>query len=138
MSALVFLDTNILLYSISADPGETAKRDRAIELLDRDDVALSVQVLQEFYEQATRASRADPIPHDVARALMRTWTRFPIQDTSLSVLEAALDLRESFGFSSWDAAIIAAAQILGRRRLYTEDLSHGQRVGSVIITNPFL
>ncbi|WP_281927892.1 hypothetical protein [Methylocystis iwaonis] len=32
-----FLDTNILLYSISRDPAENAKRERAIALLDRDD-----------------------------------------------------------------------------------------------------
>jgi predicted nucleic acid-binding protein len=48
MSPLHFLDTNILLYSISRDPAESAKRDRAIDLLERDDGALSVQVLQEF------------------------------------------------------------------------------------------
>jgi predicted nucleic acid-binding protein len=37
-----FLDTNILLYSISRDPVEAAKRDRAIDLLERDDGGLSV------------------------------------------------------------------------------------------------
>jgi hypothetical protein len=31
---LRFLDTNILLYSISRDPTETAKRDRAVALID--------------------------------------------------------------------------------------------------------
>jgi predicted nucleic acid-binding protein len=31
---LRFLDTNILLYSISRDPTETAKRDRAVALVD--------------------------------------------------------------------------------------------------------
>jgi predicted nucleic acid-binding protein len=42
---LRFLDTNILLYSISRNPAEAAKRDRAILLIDADDNALSVQVL---------------------------------------------------------------------------------------------
>ena len=54
MTILRFLDTNILLYSISRDAREAAKRDRAVALLERDDGALSVQVLQEFYVQATR------------------------------------------------------------------------------------
>jgi predicted nucleic acid-binding protein len=31
---LRFLDTNILLYSISRDPTETTKRDRAVALID--------------------------------------------------------------------------------------------------------
>jgi predicted nucleic acid-binding protein len=43
-----FFDTNILLYSISREPHEALKRDQAIALLEREDGALSVQVLQEF------------------------------------------------------------------------------------------
>ena len=48
---LRFLDTNILLYSISRDPTETAKRDRAVALIDAGGNALSVQVLQELMSQ---------------------------------------------------------------------------------------
>lgn len=57
-----FFDTNILLYLISRDPSEPSKRERAIDLLDRDDGRLSVQVLQEFYMQAARPIRPDPLP----------------------------------------------------------------------------
>jgi predicted nucleic acid-binding protein len=53
----VFFDTKILIYSISRDPAEATKRERAITLLQRDDGGLSIQVLQEFYTQATRATR---------------------------------------------------------------------------------
>jgi len=132
-----FLDTNILLYSISSERAEAQKRQRAIALLDRDDGALSVQVLQEFYVQATRATRPDPLPHEVAVGLMGTWTRFPIQETTRALLDAALEIRVAHGFSYWDSAIIAAARALGCRELYTEDLSHGREVEGVIIVNPF-
>ena len=64
-----FLDTNILLYSISRNPADALKRELAIALLDRDDGALSVQVLQEFYVQATRATRPRPLPHETAVGL---------------------------------------------------------------------
>ena len=64
-----FLDTNILLYSISRNPADALKRERAIALLGRDDGALSIQVLQEFYVQATRATRARPLPHETAVGL---------------------------------------------------------------------
>ena len=57
MTSLRFLDTNILLYSISRDPTETTKHDRAVALIDAGSNALSVQVLQEFYVQATRPTR---------------------------------------------------------------------------------
>ncbi len=52
MKILRFLDTNILRYSLSRDLTETTKRDRAIALIDADNNALSVQVLQEFHVQA--------------------------------------------------------------------------------------
>ena len=58
-----FVDTNILIYAVSADSDDVGKRRRALDLLAASDLALSVQVLQEFYGQATRASRpgcADP------------------------------------------------------------------------------
>ena len=69
MSALHFFDTNILLYSISRAEDEAVKRERAVALLDKDGGALSVQVLQEFYVQATRVTRADALPHGIAAGL---------------------------------------------------------------------
>jgi predicted nucleic acid-binding protein len=61
MTILRFLDTNILLYSISRDPTETTKHDRAVALIDAGNNALSVQVLQEFYVSGD--------PPDPARSL---------------------------------------------------------------------
>jgi predicted nucleic acid-binding protein len=132
-----FLDTNILLYSISGDPAEAAKRDIAIALLDADDIALSVQVLQEFYVQATRVTRPDALPHEIAAGLIRTWLRFKIQETTLPVALGALDIKVTHRLSYWDAAIVAAARALGCRELLSEDMSHGQEVEGVLIVNPF-
>jgi predicted nucleic acid-binding protein len=132
-----FLDTNILLYSISRDPAETAKRERAIALLERDGGALSVQVLQEFYVQATRPTRPDPLPHEIAVALIQTWTRFRVQEITLSILTGALEIKSAHGFSYWDSAIVAAARALGCRELYSEDMSHGREIEGLVIINPF-
>lgn len=136
MSALHFLDTNILLYSVSRATDELAKRERAVALLDEDGGALSVQVLQEFYVQATRVTRPDPLPHEIAAGLIRTWMRFDVQDITVAVLTQALDLKAQ-GFSYWDSAIIAAARTLGCRTLYSEDMAHGREVEGVLIVNPF-
>ncbi len=54
MSPVRFFEPNILLCSISRNPVETAKKLRACDLLEDDNAAISVQVLQEFYVQATR------------------------------------------------------------------------------------
>ncbi len=137
MSALHFFDTNILLYSISRSDDEVAKRVKAIDLLDEEGGALSVQVLQEFYVQATRVTRPDPLPHEIAAGLIRTWMRFEVQDVTASVLTQALELKVSHGFSYWDSAIIAAAKTLGCRTLYSEDMTHGREVEGVLIVNPF-
>jgi predicted nucleic acid-binding protein len=132
-----FLDTNILLYSISRDPAEAAKRERAVALLDQDDWRLSAQVLQEFYVQATRPSRADALPHDIAAGLVRAWLRFQVQDITPAIVVAALDLKARYGFSYWDAAIVAAALAQGCGLLFSEDLSHGQIVEGLRIVDPF-
>jgi predicted nucleic acid-binding protein len=132
-----FLDTNVLLYSISRDPSETAKRERAIDLLDRNDGALSVQVLQEFYVQATRPTRPDPLPHQIAVGLITTWTRFRVQEINLAVLSAALEIKAAHGLPYWDSAIVAAARALGCRELYSEDMAHGRQIEGVTIVNPF-
>ena len=93
MNAPRFIDTNVLLYSISRDPTEAAKRDIAIALLDTENIALSVQVLQEFYVQATRATRPDALAHEIAVGLVRTWLRFKVQEITLPVMISALRSR---------------------------------------------
>ena len=125
------------MYSISRDPAETAKRLRAQELLDRDEGALSVQVLQEFYVQATRPTRPDRLPHDIAAGLVAAWTRFRVQPVTLQIMAGALEIAAAHGFSYWDAAIAAAARALGCAELYTEDMQHGREVDGVRIVNPF-
>lgn len=137
MSARHFLDTNVLLYSISKDRDESAKRERAIALLEADGGGLSVQVLQEFYVQATRVTRPDPLPHEIAAGLIRTWMRFAIQDVTTSILTRALDIKSRHRFSYWDSAVIAAARALGCRELYSEDMADGREVEGVLIINPF-
>jgi predicted nucleic acid-binding protein len=137
MNAPRFIDTNILLYSISRDPAEVSKRDIAVALLDADDIALSVQVLQEFYVQATRATRPDAVSHDIAVGLVRTWLRFTVQEITLPVMIGALEIKAIYRLSYWDAAILAAARALGCRELLSEDMCHGREVEGVTITNPF-
>ncbi len=138
MSAFVFLDTNILLYSISSEPAEQQKKAAALKLLSRTDAGLSIQVLQEFYVQATRPTRAECLSHELAAGLIRTWTRFAVQPMTLEVLTAALDIKERHRLSYWDSAIAAAALALGCRELYTEDIMHGLVIGGLRLVNPYL
>ena len=132
-----FVDTNVLLYAISRDPAEQDKAKRANDILAAHDLALSVQVLQEFYVQATRESRQDAISHQQAVRLIESFRRFPVQDVTSGILMAALGSRQRFQMSYWDAAIIEAGRALGCEVILSEDLSDGQDYDGVRVTNPF-
>src|SRR5205823_863439 len=101
------------------------------------DLGLSVQVLQEFYVQATRASRPDPIKHEQALRLIESFLRFPVQEVTIAVMLAALTTRERFGISYWDAAILEAARALGCGVVLSEDLTAGTDYAGVRVQNPF-
>jgi predicted nucleic acid-binding protein len=132
-----FVDTNILLYAISRDPAEQDKAARANEILGTRDVALSVQVLQEFYVQATRESRPDPLTHQQAVALIESFLRFPVKEVTTDVMLAALATRVRFGVSYWDAAILESSRALGCDIVWSEDLDDATDYDGVRVENPF-
>lgn len=132
-----FVDTNVLLYAVSRDPGEAHKAERARGILAEHDLALSVQVLQEFYVQATRASRPDPLGHEQTAKLVESFLRFPVADITTKVMLAALETRHRFQISYWDAAILEAARALGCETVLSEDLSDGQDYAGMSVQNPF-
>ena len=133
-----FVDTNILLYSLDLEPAQPAKAAIATQILTCADLALSVQVLQEFYVQATHSRRPDALPHDIAVRLIQKWLRFRIQDNTVAVLQSALAIKDRFQTSYWDAAILAAAKAARCQELLSEDLNHGQNYDGVTVVNPFL
>ncbi len=132
-----FVDTNILLYAVSALSEDTHKRRRAVALLNSNDLALSVQVLQEFYHQSTRASRREAITSEHALQFIETLRRFPIQAVTLDVFHAGITISRRFGISYWDGAILAAARALGCEAVYSEDLSADQDYAGLRVINPF-
>jgi predicted nucleic acid-binding protein len=132
-----FVDTNVLLYTISRDPAEQDKAKVANEILAGRDLALSAQVLQEFYVQATRASRPDPITHRQAVQLIESFRRFPVQDITSAIVMAAFATRERFSLSYWDSAIIEASRAMGCTEVLSEDMGDGQDYAGVRVSNPF-
>lgn len=132
-----FVDTNVLLYAVSKDPGEARKTRIALALLTDGDLALSVQVLQEFYVQATRAGRVNPLTAGQASALVESWLRLPTQATSVELMQAGLVAAEKFRISYWDATIVEAARLMGCAVLLTEDLQDGRNFDGIRVENPF-
>ena len=132
-----FVDTNVLLYGVSPLPEDAGKRRQALALLRGPDLSVSVQVLQEFYHQATRPTRPGRLSHADALAFLGTLLRFPVQDITLEVFRAGVSISQRFGLSYWDGAILAAARALGCDEVYSEDLSEEQDYDGLRVINPF-
>lgn len=135
--AMRFVDTDILLYSVSSDRLERDRNALAVELLNSADLALSVQVLQEFYVQCTHPRRSDALSSDDALGLIATWMRYPVQETTVELMQAAAISSTRWQISYSNAAIVEAARSLGCNRILTEDLNDGQDFGGVVVINPF-
>ena len=132
-----FVDTNVLLYGVSTARDEADKRATALSILDRDDIVLSSQVLQEFYVQATRTTKADPLTHDSAVSLIESWLRFRVIETTVPLVQQALATAARWQVSYWDAAIVEAARIGNCPVVLSEDLQPGMNFAGVTVQNPF-
>ena len=137
MSRLVFFDTNVLLYCDDlAAPG---KRARALELVDEHlrtrTLAISLQVLQEYFAAATRKLRlsAGEAQRKVELLSQAHVVRFAPADVI-----SAIELHRLHAISFWDALIVHAARLSGAKLLLSEDLQTGASLAGVRLNNPFL
>ena len=132
-----FVATNVLLYAVGTAADEAPKTTIAKSILDREDLVLSTQVLQEFYTQATRPRRDDPLAHDTVVALIESWLRFRVVETSAQLVLDALATKRRWQLSYWDATIVEAARAGGCPVLLSEDLQSGLNFAGVTVENPF-
>lgn len=137
MSARQFVDTNILMYAHDASAGEKHRRAKTLveELWRTRSGVVSTQVLQELCVNLRRKA-GRPLKLKATRDLIVDYLSWQVVvNTGESILEA-LDLEERYQISFWDALVVQAAQASGAEVLYSEDLSDGQRYGSVRVVNP--
>jgi predicted nucleic acid-binding protein len=135
-AGLWFVDTNVLLYRY--DSVNTSKQRAAQQWLEalgaRRAARLSWQVLNEFYDNATRKG-------SVSRAAVRAATSYYVTwgpvGFSLESIERAWHWTDRAQLRYWDALILASAETLGCRWLLTEDFQEGRKYGSVEVVNPF-
>lgn len=133
-----FVDTNVLFYAYDRKD-RTRHRvasDCLRQLWATGSGVTSVQVLKEFYVNATR-------PHGLmtpaeARSVIGTYLGWPVQPLEPTDVLQAAEIQERNRISFWDALVVLAAKQLGAEVLLTEDLNHGQRIEGLQVHNPFL
>jgi predicted nucleic acid-binding protein len=130
--AETFFDTNILLYLLSEDQ---AKADRAEELV-ADGGVISVQVLNEFAAVASR--KLGMSWSEIGDALDPIRAVCEIEPVTVEAHDRGLEIAKRYGFSFYDAMIVASALQAGCKILYSEDLQDGQVIDRRLrIRNPF-
>lgn len=127
-----FFDTSVLIYGLSeGDP-----RAATVEALLTVGGCLSVQVLNEFASVARRKLKMPWPEIQEALAAIRALCEPPLP-IRLQTHEAALGLAARYGYTLYDALILAAALESGCDVLYTEDMQDGQQIESLTLRNPF-
>jgi predicted nucleic acid-binding protein len=136
MLAESFLDTNVLVYAAYPKDGEEAKRAIATDLLANERYATSTQVLIEFVN-STMKKRKPGLPLDAVKEWLADLRTAPVVSADDGLVVEGLDVAQRYKIDFFDGLIVAAATRAGAKRLYSEDLSDGQRYGSVQVINPF-
>jgi predicted nucleic acid-binding protein len=140
MSARFFLDTNIFVYSF--DLNATAKATQAQQLIREALISrkgiISYQVVQEFFNVALKRFSRPMTTAEAEQYLGTVFRPLLAVHSSSALYGEALRTREVSRTSWYDSLIVSAAIQSGCKRLYSEDLQHGQKFGSLQVVNPFI
>lgn len=136
MTVTAFIDTNVLVYAASNAAADLQKRAIARQILSDPGIGFSAQVLQEFYAAAATKQRLG-MSHEEALAVLCSLAAFPVWPVTRELVLDAIEVKQRFGISYWDAAILVAAKQMGCRVVYSEDLNAGQDYDGVRVVNPF-
>jgi predicted nucleic acid-binding protein len=129
----VFIDTNILLYLLSAN---NEKADRA-EIIVQAGGLISVQVLNEIANVARRKLAMSWMEINEVLALIRSVC--PTAPLTIETYDRGRFVAERYGLSVYDAMIVAAALLGGCETLYSEDMHNGLLIEHQLrICNPFI
>jgi len=126
-----FIDSNVILYLLSAD---ASKANRAQSLLEAGGV-ISVQVLNEVASVCSRKLKMSW--EEVDAVLQATKAACDVVPLTLASHEKAVELAKRFQLSLFDANIVASALMAGSEVLFSEDMQSGLVIATLQIQNPF-
>jgi predicted nucleic acid-binding protein len=127
-----FIDSNVLIYLLSADAG---KADQAEAIMQKG-ALISVQVLNEVANVARRKLAMSWAEINEVLSLIRILC--PAEPLTVETHDQGMSIAERYMLSIYDAMIVAAALIGGCAILYSEDMQDGLRIDNRLrICNPF-
>ncbi len=131
----VFIDTNILVYSLDRFDPIKQKKCRSLLKTLTDDFqgVISTQVMQEFYVTTVKKLGADPL---LIKDILHAYERFETVIITTETIRDAIDCSIINRLSFWDALIVVAAESARCEKLWSEDLNDGQVIRGVQIENP--
>jgi predicted nucleic acid-binding protein len=139
MSAKVFLDTNIWIYAAGAHDDAPEKQRRAAEIIAREDIVISTQIVGEFINVSQKAKRSRrPMTSSEAAAWVDRMFELPTVEVDREIVMNAMVIQRRYGTPYWDSQMIACAERSGAAVLYSEDLAHRQKYGALRCVNPFV
>jgi predicted nucleic acid-binding protein len=127
-----FLDSNVLIYAFTTDE----RSEVAQALLQRRPV-IGVQGLNEFANVARRKLGMDW--NELREALAALRTLCPtVLALDVEIHDEGLRVAERYGYSMFDALVVASALHADSDTLWSEDMQHGMMIdGRLRIANPF-
>lgn len=141
MRGKIFLDTNIFVYSIDSSAEQEEKRNVARKLVKthirEESGVISIQVIQEFFQVATRKIRA-PISIEDALEFIHYMASLQIVTPDFDMVVAAVRIHQKHSISFWDALILQAAKAADCFQVLSEDLQDGFRFDNLTVKDPFL
>ena len=132
----IFLDTNILLYTLDENDKDKQKNARKIvrNVTKHYTSVISTQILQEFYVVSTSKLGVEPL---LAKSIIHSFENMEVVLIDPYLIREAIDVSILNQISFWDSLVVVAAESAKCETLYTEDLNAGQIIRGVKIENPF-
>lgn len=137
MRGKVFIDSNIWLYALINNQGDSKYQTASAFILNQHRPVISSQVIREICSNLIKKTF---LPEERIRELITDWYRDcdVIPSNSAQHLLASR-LRSAYSLSYWDSLIVAAAIDAGCTNLYSEDLQNGQEFEKCLtVVNPLL
>lgn len=128
-----FFDSNVLLYSVSADD---FKRER-VETLMKAGGLINVQVLNEVANVSRRKFGMSWV--ETVAFLRTIRSTLEVEPTVVAVHDGGIRVAQRYRLALYDSMLVAAALIAGCDIFWSEDMHDGLVIdGRLTIRNPFV